>query len=261
MAMIVHTTALTAEDRVSLAHCVALANASSAELVSLHANDDPESSSAMPGAEEMLREWGKDPADVTFRKVVHNCCDDPVDTVLDAVRKLEPDLVAAAAHQRSVISRLFGGSSSEALAHNLSIPTLLFPPQVRGFVDGSGTLDLRRMLVPAGDPEAAQAGVHRAAWLAELAGIEELEIVVLHVGDEHDVPAVRLPERPGWTMKVVNAEGSDIEQAIVDHARDACLIVMATRGVDSVSDVVRGSHTDRVLHKAQCPLLSVPLAS
>lgn len=261
MAMIVHTTALTAEDRVSLAHCVALANASSAELVSLHANDDPESSDAMPGADEMLRAWGKDPGEVAFRKVVHNCCDDPVDTVLDAVRKLEPDLVAAAAHERGVVSRLFGGSRSEALAHNLSIPTLLFPPKARAFVDGAGTLDLRRMLVPAGDPEAAQAGVHRAAWLAELAGVAELEVVVLRVGDEHDVPAVRLPERPGWTMRVVNTEGNDVERAIVEHARDASLIVMATRGVDSVSDVIRGSHTDRVLHRAQCALLSVPLAS
>ena len=260
MAMIVHTTDLTAEDRVSLAHCVALASASSAELVSLHANDDPESSSAMPSAEDMLSEWGKD-SDVSFRKVVHNCCDDPVDTVLDAVRKLEPDLVAAAAHERGIVSRIFGGSRSEALAHNLEIPTLLFPAHGKSFVDERGTLNLRRMLVPAGDPEAAQLGVHRAAWLAELAGVEALEVVVLHVGDEHDVPAVRLPERPGWTMTVVNTKGSDIEQAIVDHAKDACLIVMATRGVDSVSDVVRGSHTDRVLHKARCPLLSVPLPS
>ena len=261
MAMIVHTTALTAEDRVSLAHCVALAGASSTELVSVHANDDPSTSDAMPDADEVLRGWDREAGSVAFRKIVHNCCDDPVDTLLDAVRRLEPDLVVAAVHQRGVISRLFNGSRSEALAHNLSIPTLLFPPQTRNFVGSQGALALERIIVPAGDPEAAQAGVHRAAWLAELAGVNELQVVVLHVGDEHDVPAVKLPPRTGWSLEVINAEGKDVEQVIVDHARDASLVVMATRGVDSVSDVIRGSHTDRVLHKVDCPLLSVPLVS
>jgi len=35
------------------------------------------------------------------------------------------------------------------------------------------------------------------------------------------------------------------------------LVVMATRGHDSIGDVLRGSHTDRALHQLRRPILSV----
>jgi nucleotide-binding universal stress UspA family protein len=54
-------------------------------------------------------------------------------------------------------------------------------------------------------------------------------------------------------------EDKSLEDAILSRAANMSLVVMATRGHDSVLDVLRGSHTDRVLHRAHCPVLSVPV--
>lgn len=39
---------------------------------------------------------------------------------------------------------------------------------------------------------------------------------------------------------------------------DVDLIVMATKGQDSVLDLLRGSTTERVLRGARCPVLAIP---
>jgi nucleotide-binding universal stress UspA family protein len=40
--------------------------------------------------------------------------------------------------------------------------------------------------------------------------------------------------------------------------RLACAM-MPTRGHDRAGDILRGSHTERVIHEASCPVLVVPL--
>ena len=42
---------------------------------------------------------------------------------------------------------------------------------------------------------------------------------------------------------------------------DVDLIVMTTKGQDSVLDLLRGSTTERVLRGARCPLLAIPARS
>jgi nucleotide-binding universal stress UspA family protein len=51
-----------------------------------------------------------------------------------------------------------------------------------------------------------------------------------------------------------------VTTAIVDAAQELepALIVMSTAGHDSPADIVLGSRTERVLHIAGRPLLSVP---
>jgi nucleotide-binding universal stress UspA family protein len=47
--------------------------------------------------------------------------------------------------------------------------------------------------------------------------------------------------------------------SIIDvAAHEPSLIAMATRGHDSIGDVLRGSHTERVVRDAKCPVLCVP---
>ncbi|MFY7891978.1 MAG: universal stress protein, partial [Pirellula sp.] len=50
---------------------------------------------------------------------------------------------------------------------------------------------------------------------------------------------------------------------IVDYAKEinAGLIVMATDGRDGFLDALRGSHSERVLRRAHCPLLIIPVGS
>jgi nucleotide-binding universal stress UspA family protein len=258
MLTIAHATALSPEDDRPFEHGVALARRAGAKLCSIHAGTEP--ISEMPAAEALLRRWAVDES-IDHDKIVHNCCEDPVDTVLDALRKVAPDLVLCATHQRHGLLRILADSRAESLAENLKMPTLLFPIDAPGFVaSDSGAISLRRIVIPVGDAEAAEAAVERAAWLGDLVGADELELVLLHVGPG-DAPKVDVPLHEGWTWRAKQAEGH-LEDVVAEAAAESgpgCVVVMATRGRDSIVDALVGSHTERVLRRAQCPLLMVPL--
>ncbi len=254
---IVHTTDLVHDDPTSFQHSIALARASGARLVSLHANAPASAAERMPEAAEILRAWGAPVSDVEFSKQVHSCCDDPVDTILDALRHIKPDLIVSATHKKSALARIFAGSSAEAIARNATAPVLLLPAEPRGFVDkATGKIDLQRVLVPIGDARAAVVALRTAASFAEIAGAQTVEFTLVHVGQPVDVTTQWLTAREGWTVRHHNVD-RDVEDAILEHAQNSCVVVMATRGHDSVGDVIRGSHTDRVLHRTHCPLLAV----
>jgi len=259
MLTIAHATALSSEDALPFEHGVALAHRSGATLCSVHAGGEPPT--AIPSAQEILTRWKVD-TPLDHQRVVHECCDDPVDTVLDALRKVAPDLVVCATHQRSGVLRIFADSRAESLAENLSVPTLLFPIGAPGFVSSSdGTVTLKRIVIPIGDVESARAAVAKAAWIGDLLGADELDLELLHVG-EGRAPRVDVPLHAGWTWRFTQDEGA-LDDVVDQHsgAEGGCLIVMATRGRDSLEDALLGSHTERVLRRTHAPLLMVPLPS
>jgi nucleotide-binding universal stress UspA family protein len=234
--IIAHTTDLSGDDTLAFIHAAALAAGSGARLVTVHGNAPPDKASQIPDAAVLATLWGRA---IEHERICHECCDDVADTVLDAIRQLSPAIVIAGTHARHGLAALLHGSVSEALARNLDMPTLVVPNQARGFVDReTGAIDLRRVLVPASDEATAEVGRRAARSLATLAGVAAPEVVVLHV-----------------------AQGS-VEDAVVEAARDqrACAIVMPTRGHDGLRDTLIGSHTERVIHDAGCPVLVVPLA-
>lgn len=244
------------EDRLPFEHALALAMASHARLVSVHASSEPDAEHRLLGADEVLRAWQAD-ASVRHEKMVHTCCDDPVDTTLDALRRLQPDLVVVGTHARSGIARWMMASRAEALAENLPSPTLVVPMGSRPFV-ADGALRLRRVLVPAGDAACAKSACEALGKLLANATLPAGEVVLLTVGDAaFEVPALDLPE--GWTCRAEHAKGS-VPDAITQAAKDADLIVMATHGQDSLFDAFVGTNTERVFHSARCPVLAVPLS-
>jgi nucleotide-binding universal stress UspA family protein len=255
MITIAHAAALTTEDREPFAHCALLARASGAKLVSVHAAEGADSQHALHDGDAWLKDWGLADS-VQHERMVHHCCEDPVDTTLDALKRLMPDLVVTGTHQRAGILRLLVDSRAEAIAQNTPVPTLVVPIGKRGFIEGT-ELRLRRIVVPVGDEAAARKGCAAAKWFLELAGATEGALVLLHVGSGAlpDV-APELPE--GWRCERKNVDG-DVDAAIIAAAGDADLVVMATRGRDSIADVLVGSHTERVFHRAPCPVLSVHL--
>ena len=258
MKPIVYTTDLD-DGGLAFEHSLALARAAGTELVSLHAGGDLGALARMPDSARVLARWGAEVNAVAYRKFVHDCCEDPVESVLDALRSLDPALVVASTHRRGVLARFFAGSRAEAIAHNVTVPMLLLPDGARGFVSPrDGSIALPRIVVPIGQAADSAAAVRAAVWLADLAHVETTELVLLHVGAE-PAPAVPIPARRGLTVRRQTVDAPALEEAIVDAAATAAMIVMATRGHDSVADVLLGSHTDRVLHHATCPLLSVAL--
>lgn len=268
---IAHTTDLRDEERCAFTHAVALALRSRSKLVSIHANEDEAAQARMPRASELLARWGQLSGDasqgdeqksgVQHECVLDDCCDDPVDSLMHAVKDLRPQLVIAATSGREGLARTMIGSVAEALALHAGVPTLLMPIDCRPFVsEETGQVNLRRILVAAGDTGAAQAGALHALWLVDLLGASDVDIEILHVEDGAAAPIPSVPDHKGVRLHVETAQGA-IEAALLQRAETghADVIVMATRGHDSLRDVLLGSHSERVLRRAQCPVLSVPI--
>jgi nucleotide-binding universal stress UspA family protein len=259
----VHTIAfaaeMTEEDSTPFEHAVALAAVSGARLVTVHALTGPTRGGALldPGA--ALARWERETR-VDFHEMTRGGADDPVDAVLDALHEIAPNLVVTGTHQRDGVLRALLGSRAEAITANLRVPTLLVPVGSPGFVSAERReIDLGQIVVPVGDPECGQAAVDHAAWLVRLAGVEQAHVTLVHVGPRSERPALRVTEGEGvvWTWRDIDA--GPLEDTIVAAAASARLVVMASRGHDSLGDVFRGSHTERVLHRVACPLLYVPV--
>jgi len=236
----------------------ALAVASGARLVTVHATVGSEGGFVSPSLGALLSSWGRT---IEHVPMIHACCDDVTDTVLDALQRVAPELVVAGTHGRSGWRQLFSSSVAEGIARNTSVPTLVVPRGGRDLVGARGAIDLRRLLVPAGDVLATRTALRAAAWMADLAGVKDVDVVLLHVDDGTPPPDVGDP--PVGLRLTRRTVGGPLERAIIETSRemDACAVVMATRGRDGVVDAFAGSHTERVIRQALCPVLSVPIAS
>lgn len=266
---IAHATDLDPEGGIAFRHSVALARDTGAALYSMHANPvSDEDGRKIPDANELIRKWhwkagdGIDAPSIDFYKMLHSCCEDPVDTLLDAMREVEPDLLVVGKHRSDGVFQLLRDSVAEALALNTNIPTLFLPIGGTGFVDEqTGRVGLGRVLVPVQDEATL---LQALDCMHELFGRLETppaEIVLLHVGDDDTLDSLVVPESDDATAWRWIQRDGDLAEAIVDCVSDCTvdLIVMGTRGHDSIGDVFRGSRTERVIRRAPCPVLSVPL--
>ena len=267
---VVHATALTPEDEVPRRHAVAIAAAVGGRLYSVHVTDVMDSTPEIPETAELMRNWvGARGASterlstVEHQRVVERTADDPNAVLLRTIAELRPDLVVAGTHARHGMDLALMGSTAEALAREARVPVLLLPIGHAGFVNPeTGALRLRKILVPMGDPHAAQAAIDGAALLADLTGEHKGDLVLVHVGDEADAPAVTLHGAQGWGRRWVQAKGSVAREVLeLAEAERADLVVMASRGHDSLLDSLIGSHTERVLRRAPCPVLAVPVGA
>jgi nucleotide-binding universal stress UspA family protein len=255
--LIAHTTDLSGNDETAFEHAVALAALGGCRLASVHACVGAAPEEQLPSARPLLARWDV-LVDIAHQRILHQCCDDPTDTLLDALRRLEPDLIVAATHARTGLDRLIAGSVAEGVARNVPSPTLLLPLDGAGLVDArTGEVRLARVLVPAGDADEAEQALAATAMLARMAGSRGAEIVLLHVDDGRPPPPVRAPD--GLRL-IVRSARPPLDEAIVETAAayDVSAVAMVTRGHDELSDVLRGSHTERVLHQCRRPMLWVP---
>lgn len=257
MTTIALTTDLSVEEGRALMTAAALAAQSGARLVSVHASLGDEGGFVSPNVLDLARAWGRA---IEHVPMIHRCCDDVTNTVLDALRRIEPSLVVAGTHGRSGWLQLFAGSVAEGVARNVEVPTLLVPLEGRALVDASsGVLRFERVLVPVGDAEAARQALQATAWLMRMAGLEQLDVVLAHVED--GTPFVEVGPVPEGLRTERRALAGSIESSIAALATemDASLVVMATRGHDGLLDAIAGTHTERVVRQVSCPVLSVPI--
>lgn len=140
--------------------------------------------------------------------------------------------------------------------------TLFLPAGVEGFVSReSGAVALREILVPIDRAPAPQAAVAVSA-LPDGLGCPEARATLLHVGEDRAMPQVRIAAGPDRRLERIARRGDAVDEIIrAADERAAGLIVMTTEGRHGFLDAFRGSTTERVLRRALCPVLAVPVGS
>ncbi len=181
-----------------------------------------------------------------------------------------PDLVVMSVRAQERFSPILAGSTTGRLLRRGMRPILCIREPEHGVA-----LPYRRILVPTDLSEASRGAFPLAALLARRFGAE---IVALHaetveappalVGTAHavesspsekDVLAFVADAFRGFRVLPRIALGSAwtaiVETARTEHA-DA--IVLSSHGQDSLEDRLMGSHAERVVRHAPCPVLVVP---
>jgi nucleotide-binding universal stress UspA family protein len=250
-----------------LAHGLRLALDTGARLSVVHAHRGGGPSrpwDVRPVVRDLLRFWGhpgaEELAGLDLGQVAAEG-PDPLQAIVQAAELLGPDLLLLGTERRQGLDRLVFGSAAERVARRFSVGTLFIGQGTRGVVDpSSGRLALRRVLVPVGDGVSAQDALD-AAWTFLVAtGATSARIDLHHAGAVPDeLPPVLTP--PGALIQWRWSRGPVVASILVEaHESDADLIVMVTRGHDSLTDEVIGSRTERVMRDAPCPVLAVPLS-
>ena len=237
----------------------------------IHVSDEDEiEGTAFPAVRKTLARWNLLPAGSPRSAVAELGIDvakvighgpDPVQGVLGYIEQHGADLVVLATHHHGL--DWLHRSISEPVARKSREMTLFVPTGTGGFVSlTDGSVSLRNVLIPIAATPRPQPAIAGAVKLIQQLKCEGGKFTLLHVGDNGSVPAVDTPEVSGWTWHKMTMQGNVIE-VILETAREAHadLILMSTDGRNGILDALRGSHSERVVRHAPCPLLAIPESS
>ena len=273
---ILHLTDFSRGSEVAYAHALRLAVGVQGSLEILHvereAEEDGETSwDRYPTVRDTLCRWQLLPAGAKRSDVARlgvriskSICraGEAVTGVLEHLERRDTDLAVMATHRRAGLARWLHRSVAESLSHEPETGTLLVPYEVDGFVDlDSGSVTLRRILIPIDVTPSPLPAISAVVDLVEAIAPGDVEVRLLHVGDPSGMPSPALPATNSCVWNWQHRSGNVVDEICADAEENAVdLIAMTTSGHDGFLDVLRGSTTERVLHRAQCPVLSVHAA-
>lgn len=184
--------------------------------------------------------------------------------VVEMVLGRRPDLTVMATHGRRGLNHMLLGSVTEEIIQRAHIPVVC--------LRDAASVEYRRILVPTDLSPASRLAFPMAALLARTFGAEVIGL--------HAAPPVRLatlsgiPDTPRpmpseaalWQLYQTDFAGVPVTAQVCTGVAWDCivrtaevegadLIVMATRGHDSLHDRILGSNTERTLRHAPCPVL------
>jgi nucleotide-binding universal stress UspA family protein len=225
-----------------------------------------------PSVEDTLERWGilpKGSSDedvhdlgLSVSKVI-SPNRDPVRACLEFFEVNEVDLIVLSVHQRDGLMRWLGPMVGERIAAGAKQNTLFIPAGSKGFVSSKdGSVNLRNILVPIVKKPRPEASIRFVQLLIESLGLTSGVVTLLHVGTSETLPFVKHPIDGRWIWNRVCFEG-DRTESILQTAKstNADLIVMTTDGPDRFLDGLRGTTSERVLRKANCPVVVIPIES
>jgi nucleotide-binding universal stress UspA family protein len=189
-------------------------------------------------------------------------------SLVERIKTTRPDLTVMATHARRGLNHLLLGSVTEKVVQQVHRPVLCIRP-----TEHADSLPYRRILVPTDLSLLSRLPFPLGAALARAFNAE---VVGLHIvpsntlatlsGVPESRPLVIPSEAHLWKFFQQDFEGLPVNaqvhtgaiwERIVHVARieKADLIVMSTRGHDSLMDRLLGSNTERVVRHAPCPVL------
>lgn len=267
-----HPTDLSPESEPAFAHALAIALVSQAKLTLLNvsANFGASGWEGFPGVRGMLERWrllepGSQRRDV-FEKLGIDVrkigveAKDAGGAIVEYLAEHPSDLAVLATEQREGLPRFLHSSVAQQVARAAGARALFVPKQGKGFVaPETGSLSLRRMLVPIAPQPSPAAAIEIATRLADAFGDPPVAITLLHVGSHF--PPVEPPTGAGWTWQRMIRSGDPVTQ-ILEVARelDTDVIVMTSDGRDSFLDRFQGSHAEQIVRAAPCPVATIPVA-
>jgi len=270
---VLHPTDFSEGSLVAFHHALKAAMLSRCKLTLLHVSTDGTSEwSQFPGVRETLERWGALPKGspkaavgklgIAASKVLADK-GEPVEAIVNYLETNPTDLIVLSTSKRDGRIPWLDKSVAEPLTRKAGEMTLLIPGDVEGFVsDKDGSVSLNRILIPIARTPRPEPALSAAAKLVQKWNCPEGTFVLLHVGSSNTMPAVRLPEVPGWTWKKELRTGEVIEE-IINSAKEnkVDLIALATDGRNGFLDALRGSHSERILRYGVVPLLTIPVGS
>jgi nucleotide-binding universal stress UspA family protein len=271
---VLHPTDFSEGSKIAFYHALKAALTAKSKLTLLHvSSDDPRAAwSGFPGVRETLEQWGLLPPGSPKHAVAELGMNvgkavtqkkDPVEAVVNFLNAHPAELIVLATHQRQGAARWLNSSVAEPIARKAQEMTLFISGETKGFVSAEdGSVSLNNILIPVALSPLAQPAIDAAARLVKTLDCKQGTFTLLHVGSGDSMPAVTLPDVPGWEWKK-DVRGGEVIQTIVEVSKetDSDLIVMTTDGRNGFLDGLRGSHSERVLRLAKIPLLTVPQGS
>ena len=267
---VIHPTDFFRGSDIAFAHALKIALGAQGQLEILHVERDQSRADwdSYPSVRDTLANWKLLPADAKKFDVaklgvnISKSACKGVDTavgVLDHIDRRGADLVVMATHRREGLDRWLHGSLAETVSSRTDAASLFVPYGIDGFVSlETGEVSLKRILIPVDAKPNPQTVVDAVADLVAAVCDEAVEITLLHIGDPAGMPSPTLPNSDNcrwiWETRVGN-----VVDCICDYATEsnADLIAMASNGHDGFLDAIRGSTTERVMHRCNCPMLSV----
>jgi nucleotide-binding universal stress UspA family protein len=268
---IFHPTDFSQDSQVAFAHALKLALVYQAELTIMHVDPDvsPEGFEDFPRIRPTLTQWGllpdfsskSDVAKLGLRiRKVRALATDAKQAIIHHLTGAPTDLMVLATHQQDGFAHWGHHPVAEPVSRKMHVKTLFVPSNVEGFVSRhTGETSLHRLLLPISTLPSSQPAIDAASALISKLGTQPVTLTLVHAGEETRADTLVLPQKADWSWNQLFGKGDPVEWILAAGAEfDVDLIVMATKGQDSLLDMLRGTTTERVLRGARCPLLAIP---
>ena len=263
MNTIFHPTDFSSRPEIAFGHALKIALATGSRLTIFHVNESLEELNwhDFPSVRSTLEKWDVLPKEIPNQAISQSKMDvekilyrgkEPSASILQHLERHPADLIVLATHQLGIFS-----SISEPVARKSHIMTLFIPLSTEGFVSlEDGSLHLQNILMPITHDPSPQSAVQAITTLLHDLNCQETLMTFLYIGDEENCPTIQNTISNGNYI----VKNGDVVGEILQTAEDinANLIAMPTQGHQGFLDALRGSTTEQVVRKANCPVLAIP---